>query len=391
MEKHIKKLINGQVITPGGIRKDHSVIVEGTKIAEITDRRIDIPEAEIIDAQGNYIAPGCIDFHLHGGGGHDFLEATPDAFRSIAQAHAKHGMTAIYATLAAAPRETFERAIRACEDVMALPPTGARIMGLHLEGNYLNPVMAGGQDPACLYNPDPSEYISLLSSTSCIKRWSASPELEGALDFARYARKHGVLVSLAHTIADYPLVKAAFEAGYTHTTHFYNAMAGVHKQGVFKKEGTIESIYLMDDMTVELVCDGIHVPPSIMKLVHKVKGSERIALVTDAMFAAAYAGEVSDISDKVIVEDGVCKLSDRSALSSSIATADRMIRVMVGQVGVSLSDAFRMASETPAKIMGIDDRKGTLAKGMDADMIVLDSEITIWATMVGGDIVYNRI
>lgn len=384
MDRHIKKLINGRVITPGGIRKGYSVIIEGATIAEITDKSIDIPDAEVIDAKGDYIAPGCIDLHLHGGGGHDFLEGTPEAFSAIAKAHAKHGMTAIYATLAAAPRQQFERAIRTCEQLMDTPPAGARIMGLHLEGNYLNPAMAGGQYPEFLYKPDPAEYKELLASTSCIKRWSASPELDGALDFARYARARGVLVSLAHTVAGYPLVKAAFEAGYTHATHFYNAMTSVHKEGIFKKEGTVESIYLTDGMTVELVCDGIHVPPAIMKLVHKYKGAERIALVTDAMFAAAFGGKVSDITDRVIVEDGVGKLSDRSALASSIATADRLLRVMVEQVGVSISDAFRMAAETPARIMGIDGRKGSLLKGKDADIIILDPQMNVRTTIVEG-------
>lgn len=388
MKSKFIKLVNGQIITPTGILKNHSLIAAGGKIVEITDRETEIAGAKVIDAKGNYIAPGCVDIHLHGGGGHDFLEATPEAFYSIARAHARHGMTAIYATLSAAPRENFERAIRVCDEVMDDPRDGARIMGLHLEGNYLNPSMAGGQDRNYLYRPDPVEYKELLDSTRCIKRWSASPELEGALAFAQYAGKRGVRLSLAHTMAGYPVVNAAFEAGYTHATHFYNAMTGVHKKGVFKQEGTIESIYLTDEMTVELVCDGIHVPPPILKLVHKIKGAGRIALVTDAMFAAAYSGSVSEISDKVIVEDGVSKLSDRSALASSIATADRLIRVMVEQAGVPLPDAVKMASGTPAKIMGIDNRKGSLEKGKEADIIIFDSHIRILATIVEGKTVY---
>ncbi|MDH6306247.1 N-acetylglucosamine-6-phosphate deacetylase [Parabacteroides sp. PF5-5] len=389
MNNNYTKLINGQIITPSGILFGHTLIVCNGKIAEITKQNTDIPQAETIDARGNYIAPGCIDIHLHGGNGHDFTEGTPEAFYSIAQAHARHGMTAIYATLAASPRSVFEQAIQACETVMNDPKDGARIMGLHLEGNYLNKVMCGGQNPDYLYDPDPEEYQELLSSTHCIKRWSASPELPGALDFARYATRQGVLVSLAHTTAHYPIVKAAFEAGYTHVTHFYNAMTGVHKKREFKEEGTIESIYLLDDMTVELVADGIHVPPVIMRLVHKVKGVERIALVTDSMFAAAYDGSVEDIDSRVIVEDGVGKLADRSALASSIATADRLIRVMVQQAEIPLVDAVRMASETPAKIMRIDDRKGSLEKNKDADIIIFDSDIHVSTTIIEGRIVHK--
>lgn len=390
MKNNYKKLINGQIVTPSGILRNHSLIISDNTIAEITDNNIEIDTCEIIDAKGNYIAPGCIDIHLHGGNGHDFTEGTPEAFHAIAKAHAQYGMTAIYATLAASPRETFENAIRACEEVMVNPKDGARIMGLHLEGNYLNKAMCGGQDPDCLYNPDPQEYQELLASTSCIKRWSASPELPGAMEFGRYATERGVLVSLAHTVADYPIVKVAFDAGYTHATHFYNAMAGVHKDREFKHEGTIESIYLMDGMTVELVTDGIHVPPVILELVHKFIGPERIALVTDSMFAAAFSGSVEGIDNRIIVEDGVGKLADRSALASSIATADRLIRTIVQMANVPLPDAIRMTSETPAKIMNIADKKGALEKGKDADIIIFDSDINVLTTIVEGSVVFNQ-
>ncbi|MDR0749979.1 MAG: N-acetylglucosamine-6-phosphate deacetylase [Tannerellaceae bacterium] len=384
MKSKYKKLVNGLIITPSGILRNHSLIISGHTIAEITERAIEIDDCETIDARGNYIAPGCIDIHLHGGNGHDFTEATPEAFYAIAQAHARHGTTALYATLAAAPRTTFEQAIRTCEQVMADPKDGARIMGLHLEGNYLNKTMCGGQDPHCLYNPDPQEYRELITSTHCIKRWSASPELPGAMAFGRYATERGILVSLAHTVAGYPIVKAAFEAGYTHATHFYNAMTGVHKNREFKQEGTIESIYLMDDMTVELVADGIHVPPVILQLVYKFIGPKRIALVTDSMFAAAFSGPVEGIDSRIIVEDGVGKLADRSALASSIATSDRLIRTMVQKAGVTLTDAIRMGSETPARIMRIADKKGTLEKGKDADIILFDTDINVLTTIVEG-------
>ncbi len=388
MHKQYIKLINGRIFSPKGILKDHYLLVEDHKITEISNHNMEVPDALIIDAKDHYIAPGCIDLHLHGGGGHDFTEATPEAFYAIARAHAKQGMTSIYATLAASPKETFERAIRTCETVMVNPKDGARIMGLHLEGNYLNKKMCGGQDPNHLYPPDPNEYKELLASTGCIKRWSASPELEGAFEFGRYATRQGVLVSLAHTTADYSTVKEAYDAGFKHVTHFYNAMTGVHKVREFKHEGTIESIYLMDDMTVELVTDGIHVPIPILKLVHKIKGAGRIALVTDAMFAAAYSGSVEDIDARVIVEDGVGKLADRSALASSIATADRMIRTML-LAEIPLVEVMRMTSETPAKIMGIEDKKGTLEKGKDADIILFDKDINMKATFVEGKCVYS--
>ncbi len=383
------KLVNGRIITPGGIIPNGQLLLSGNKILEISDKNIDVDNVQIIDAGGNYIAPGCIDIHIHGGGGHDFMEGTEEAFHTIARTHAQYGITALYPTIAVSSRETFDKAIQTCEKVMKQPHQGASFMGLHLEGNYINPVMKGGQDPNFLSLPDPDEYKEIVARTKCIKRWSASPELEGALAFGKYISAHGILPSLAHTVADYPLTKAAFDAGYTHVTHFYNAMTGVHKEREFKHEGTIESIYLIDDMTVELVCDGIHVPPAILKLVYKLKGPERIALVTDAMFAAGYLGNIADITDRLIIEDGVCKLADRSALASSIATGNRLIRTMINDAEVPLVDAIRMASETPARIMGIDDKKGTLQKGKDADIFIFDNEINILATFVEGNIVYR--
>jgi N-acetylglucosamine-6-phosphate deacetylase len=196
------------------------------------------------------------------------------------------------------------------------------------------------------------------------------------MEFGRYAASHGVKVAVAHTTADYKCISEAYKAGYTHATHFYNAMTGVHKRREYKYEGTIESIYLMDDMSVELIADGVHVPPAILRLVHKIKGVERIALITDAMACAG--SDLRKVFDqRVIVEDGVCKLSDRSALAGSIAMMDRLIRTMVQQADIPLSDAVRMASETPARLMGIYDRKGSLEVGKDADIVMMDSDLQV--------------
>lgn len=373
MKNTYTKLLNGPILTPEGILRDAHLLFSEGKIVEISRRNTEIDGAQIIDARGHYIAPGCIDIHVHGGGGHDFTEATPEAFYAAATAHARYGTTAIYPTLAASPREVFDRATSACETIMNAPRTGARILGLHLEGNYLNPLMRGAQDPAFLYPPRPEEYAGMLERSRCIKRWSAAPELEGALDFGRYATRRGVLVSIAHTAAGYPQLKAALEAGYRHVTHFYNAMTGVHRAGGFKREGTIESVYLMkDELTVEVVADGVHVPPAILQLVFQLMGAGRVALVTDAMLPAACPETGLIYGGRVIVEDGVCKLADRSAIAGSIATMNRTIRTMTQQAGVPLPEAVRMASQTPAEIMHIDDRKGSLAPGKDADIILFD-------------------
>ena len=327
MEDTLIQIVNGKVITPQGVDRQARLVLKAGRIAEITREQGGVEGAQTIDAQGAYVAPGCIDTHLHGGDGHDFTEATPEAFRAIAYAHATQGVTTLYPTLAVAPTTVFRQAIKACETVVSQPYEGARIEGLHLEGNYINPLLKGGQDERFIQLPDPAEYQELLESTRLIKRWTAAPELPGALEFARYAHSKGILVSLGHTAADYPTVKRAYEAGFTHATHFYNAMSGVHKQREYKHEGTIESVYLVPEMTVELVADGIHVPPAILRLVCAFKGIDRISLISDAMAAAAcLRPEHLHLDPRMIVEDGVCKLADRSALTGSIASGIRRTR-----------------------------------------------------------------
>lgn len=385
MEDTLIQIVNGKVITPQGVDRQARLVLKAGRIAEITREQGGVEGAQTIDAQGAYVAPGCIDTHLHGGDGHDFTEATPEAFRAIAYAHATQGVTTLYPTLAVAPTTVFRQAIKACETVVSQPYEGARIEGLHLEGNYINPLLKGGQDERFIQLPDPAEYQELLESTRLIKRWTAAPELPGALEFARYAHSKGILVSLGHTAADYPTVKRAYEAGFTHATHFYNAMSGVHKQREYKHEGTIESVYLVPEMTVELVADGIHVPPAILRLVCAFKGIDRISLISDAMAAAAcLRPEHLRLDPRMIVEDGVCKLADRSALTGSIASGIRLLQVMVEKAEIPVADCIRMAATNPARLMSINDRKGSIEQGKDADLILFDENFRLQSVWIGG-------
>lgn len=380
----LTKIINGNVLTPSGWVKDCSVFVQDGKIVEITDANLEVVGAEIFDAKGSYVVPGGIETHVHGGGGRDFMEGSEDAFRTAVAAHMQYGTTAIYPTLSSSTIPMIRAAAATTEKLMA--EAGSPVMGLHLEGHYFNMEMAGGQIPENIKNPDPNEYIPLLEETHCIKRWDAAPELPGAIEFGRYITSKGVLAAVGHTKAEFGDIRAAHDAGYSHATHFYNAMPGFHKRGEYKYEGTVESIYLFDDMTVEVVADGIHVPPTILRLVHKIKGVERTCLITDALACAASDSQVA-FDPRVIIEDGVCKLADRSALAGSIATMDRLIRTMVFQAEIPLQDAIRMSAETPAKIMGIYDRKGSLEKGKDADIVMYSKGLEINAVWSMGKLV----
>lgn len=377
----LTQIINGKILTPQGWLKDGSVLINDGKILEITNSDLAIIGATIIDAKGMYIVPGFVSMHCHGGGGHDFTEGTTEAFKAAAEVHLKHGSTTILPTLSSTTFDNIRRAANTCELLMA--EADSPIGGLHIEGPYLSERMAGMQWKEYLKNPDPEEYRPLVESTHCIKRWDISPELPGAHDFARYVTSKGILAAITHTEAEYKEIREAFAVGFTHAAHFYNAMPGFHKRREYKYEGTVESVYLMDDMSVEIIADGVHLPATILKLVYKLKGVEKTCLVTDSLKYAGYTG--GPISDpNLVIEDGVCKLADHQTIAGSISTADILVRTMVKKAGIPLADAVRMASETPARISGIADHKGTLEKGKDADIVVLDNDANVRCVFAKG-------
>lgn len=385
----LTQIINGRILTPQGWLKNGSIILRDSKILEVTNCDLAVIGAKLVDAKGMYVVPGGIEMHVHGGGGRDFQEGKEDAFRTAVEAHLKHGTTSIFPTLSSSTVPMIEEAVKTCDKLMEDPLTP--ILGLHLEGHYLNPAKAGAQQPGWIKDPDPNEYIPIVENSRCLKRWDAAPEMPGAIQFGRYCAEKGVLPSIAHTQADYSDVKAAFEAGYRHVTHFYNAMPGFHNKNEFKYEGTVESIYLIDDMTIECVADGIHVPPTILRMAYKIKGVERMALITDALAVAAADENAQAFDARVIVEDGVAKLSDRSALAGSIATTDRLIKTAVNMAEIPLEDAVRMCSETPSLIMRVNDRKGTLQRDKDADILILDDKLDVRCIWQMGRIVENTL
>ena len=380
----LKQIINGRILTPQGWLEGGSVIIEGNRIKSVSNCDLPVTGAQIIDAKGCHIVPGGIEMHVHGGGGRDFMEGTEEAFRIAVETHLQHGTTAIFPTLSSSTVPMIEKAVRTCDKLMSEPDSP--IMGLHLEGPYFNPKQAGAQIPEWIKAPVAQEYEKILDNSKCLKRWDEAPELEGSIEFIKCCRSHGVLPSIAHTRATYDDVKAAHDAGMTHATHFYNAMPVVYKNREFKVPGTVESIFAEQDMTVEMIADGIHVPPVMLRMIYQIKGVERTALVTDALACTASKDDTA-FDPRVILEDGVCKLADRSALAGSIATMDRLIRTCVKQAGIPLADACRMASETPARIMGIDNRKGTLESGKDADILLLDNDLNLRMVIAMGKIV----
>ena len=384
----LKQIVNGRILTPKGWLEGGSLIIDDNKIKAVSNIDLHIVDAEIIDAKGCYVVPGGIDMHTHGGGGRDFIEGSEDAFRAAVNAHMKHGTTTIYPTLSSSTIPTIEAACQACEKLMA--EKDSPVLGLHIEGSYINPKQAGAQNPVLIKAPVAEEYEPLLDKYSCIKRWDEAPELQGSVEFITACRKHGVLTALTCTRATYEDVVAAHDAGLSHAAHFYNAMPVVYKEHEFKVPGTVESVYALQDMTVEVIADGIHVPPVMLQVVYQIKGVEKTALITDSLAYAASEGSVSS-EPSVILEDGVCKLADHSALAGSIATMDTLIRTCIQKAEIPMIDVFRMASETPAKIMGIYDRKGSIEEGKDADIMMFDKDINLTYVMQMGKEVTNEL
>ncbi len=395
MSLDTQKIINGNIITPYRIIRGGSLLIRNGKIVEVSARNIDAPDAVEVDVQGRYVAPGFIDIHVHGGGGHDFMDSTVEAFLGVAETHARFGTTSLVPTTLTAGKNELLHTLAVYEKADAQNELGAAFLGMHIEGPYFSMEQRGAQDPRYIRDPDPEEYMEILNASSSIKRWSVAPERNGAMEFGQVLRSRGILPSIAHTNAVYDDVVRAIEHGYTLATHFYSGMSGVTRRDAFRFGGVIESGYLIDEMDVEIIADGRHLPADLLKLIYKVKGTDRIALITDAMRAAALPpGEsmLGSLEDgiRVIVEDGVAKLLDRTAFAGSVATADWLVRTMVNKAEVPLTDAVRMVTATPARIIGVADRKGTVSAGMDADLVIFGEDVAVHATIIGGKTVFER-
>lgn len=387
------KIINGRLITPFRIIEHGTILIENGKIVYVgNDRQGD--SGHIIDAQNHYVSPGFIDLHIHGGGGYDFMDGTTEAFHSIAQIHALHGTTSMVPTTLTAETDELLHILSTYKKANKENKEGSRFLGMHIEGPYFALNQRGAQDPRYIRIPQKEEYEKIISHSNDIIRWSAAPEIEGVMEFARYIRSHNILPCIAHSDATSDDIIEALENGFTHVTHLYSAMSGVTRRDAYRYAGIIESSFLYDQLTVEIIADGSHLPASLLQLIYKQKGPSRIALITDAMRAAGTSVTESILGSmkdglKVIIENGVAKLPDRSSFAGSVATADQLVYNMIKLGGVPLLQAVQMMTLTPATISKADQRIGSLTTGKDADIIIFDEEISIKSTIIQGEDIKN--
>ncbi len=384
-------IYNGKIILKDKILENYNLYFEDAKICDITQEKL--PCDQSIDAKGAYVSPGFIDIHTHGAGGCDFLDKSEDAYITAANIHARHGATAIVPTLTSIDIEGMKTAINVFKNVKEQAHSGAQLLGLHAEGPYFSESQKGAQEPRFIHPFDKKEYDEILKvGGDCMLRWSAAPELPGFEAFAEAIREYGILPCIGHSDADFECIEKAKDFGFSHVTHLYSCTSTVHRKNAFRYAGIVEAAYYFDDMTVEIIADGVHLPPSLLKLIYKIKGPDKIALITDSMRGAGMPDGESVLGNldnglPVIIEDGVAKLMDRSAFAGSVATCDRLVRNMINLADVPLVDAVRMASLTPAEILNIKN-KGVLEVGYDADIIIFDENINIKNTIVNGRVVF---
>lgn len=361
---------------------DGYIYFEDGKITDLTVK--EYPVSEEYDYTNLYVSAGFIDIHTHGGGGYSFSDELEDVIMGC-NFHLAHGTTSICPTVSAAEIEYMARATENIKQAMSDPRVKGTVIGAHLEGPYLSRNQAGAQCADFIGPPRESDYIPVMKKYGdAIARWSYAPENDRDEKFAKALKEYGIVSSAGHTDAVYDDLMRAAKHGCRLITHLYSCTSTITRDHGFRRLGVIETAYLSDDIYVEIICDGKHLPTELIKLIYKIKGANKIALVTDSLPLAGTDRTHGFMQNtEYIIEDGVCKLVDRSAFAGSIATADRLVRVAVNDAEIPLTDAVKMMTATPAKIMNLS-QKGTIEQGKDADFAVFDKNINIKSVFVKG-------
>jgi N-acetylglucosamine-6-phosphate deacetylase len=371
------QVLQGTLILTNRLVQNGQIVVEDGTIVEVVEEARYAPTA---DFGPRYIAPGYLDLHVHGIGGADVFGGKASLQR-MSDRFAAHGVTGWLSSTVTETLDLLQEATAAARDYMAEEHSGARLLGTHLEGPFLDIAHKGMQNPACIIPPDIGVTLDLLNAGGgTVRRMSLAPEQAGAEDVIRLLLDRGVFPSAAHTGATYEQMMHAVSLGVRQVTHCFNAMTGLHH----RHPGVVGASMFSNDLYAELIADGVHIHPAVMSILIRVKGRERVMLVTDAMIATELPdGEYDLGAQHIFVHDGAARLAD-GALASSTLTMDAAVQNLMAMCGVSLVDAVYMASTTPAEAMGWSDRRGRIAPGLDADLVVLDANLCVLDTWIGG-------
>lgn len=376
----VSRIKSNKIILENELISGYVYFEDGT-ITEVSDRELYCDKE--YDMTDLYVSAGFIDIHTHGAGGYDFINSCDDVIRGC-NFHLLHGTTSICPTISAAAIANMENGLIAVEKAMKSDCLKANIIGAHLEGPYLSAKQCGAQCTEFITPPISEDYERIVGKyRDVIARWTYAPENDAEGKFCRFITDNGIVASCGHTDAIFDDIALAIDSGANLITHLYSCTSTVTRKNGFRQLGVIESAFLNDDMYVEIIADGKHLPPELIKLILKVKGSNRVCLVTDSLSIAGTDVKHGFMIDtEYIVEDGVCKLADRSAFAGSVATADVLLRVMVNDVGIDICEAVKMLTKVPADIMKL--KKGSLLSGFDADIVVLDENMDVKNVFVAG-------
>ena len=377
---------NARLIFPDGIREGLEIVTQHGKIAEVR-QQTKVPANDVVDVDGNYLAPGFVDLHVHGALGRDTMEASAEAFRAICDYHASGGTTSLLLTTATAPIDAIVDVLKAVRDCRSTIP---QIAGVHIEGPFISKTKHGAQRAEFIRNPTPEAVGRLLEYTDVIKRITIAPELPGALEAIENFHARKVSVSGGHSNAWDDEARSGFARGMRSVTHTFNCMSSARRRGIDRVAGLLEFALSEPEILCELIADGHHVSATLMKMLYRAKGGAGICLVTDATAGAGLAdgSQFSLFGNECVLEGGVCLLADHSALAGSAARMIDLVRTLVDDAGLPLYEAITMATDNPARAIGLE-TKARVAVGAEADLVVLSSELEVLRTFAGGKEIFS--
>lgn len=385
-------LVNGRLVLPHRIIADGTLLIEGDKIIAVGEADCS-PGAfwadsdwTDIDAEGRLVTPGLIDIHIHGAKGHTFNTPAVDGYQTITQENARCGVTSLLATTATDSIENLVECLAFTQEWMSTEHLGAQILGNHVEGPYFALEQVGAQDPAQIRNPDDGTPARLLEYAESIRLLTYAPELPGALDLTQSLIAHGIEPAAGHSDATEDDLVKAIDAGLSHMIHIWSGQSSTTRVGPWRKPGLLEVTLTYDTLTAEMIADNRHLPPTLMKLAYKCLGPDRLCIISDATSGAGLpeGSRYGMGGVEYEVHDGVGMMLDRSAFAGSTTLLNKMVEVLVDIVHVPLVEAIRMATLTPARIIGVDQRKGSLQPGMDADIAIFNEDFTAWEVLIAG-------
>lgn len=384
-------LVNGQIVLPQHVVEGQALLIEDGRIAGVVAPASLAGDVARIDVGGRLVAPGLVDIHTHGAQGCIFNDATALAFETILHENARRGVTSLLATTVTDAIDNLVAVLDLAREWMqeqAIAGSGdlAQLLGVHVEGPYFALAQAGAQDPAHIRNPDDGTAERLLAYHDIIRIFTYAPELPGALDLTRRLVDLGIVAAAGHSSAREEDVRPLIDAGLRHIIHLWSAQSTITREGPWRKLGLVEVSLTDERLTGEIIADNKHLPPTLMKLAYKCLGPDRLCAISDATSGAGLPDgsrfRLAGLECDVV--DGVGMLPDRTAFAGSTTLLNQMIPILVEEVGIPLHEAIRMASLTPARVIGVADRKGSLEPGKDADIAVFNDDFTAWGTIIGG-------